>query len=102
MIVNRLFRRGMLGSLGSLGSCLVLWGAMWLYMADVSAWFCTDTVDPAPWLFGQSNPIGNKRASLDQLALRILLLVTPPQYPSEPGNRCCYNIELSQKYWVSY
>ena len=44
-------------------------------MGDVSAWLCTYIKDSEPWLFGQSDPIGNKRASLDQLAPRICLSV---------------------------
>ena len=28
------------------------------------------------------------------------LPVAPLEYPNQPGNRCCYNIEPSQKCWV--
>ena len=39
------------------------------------SWLCTYTKDPEPWLFGQSDPIGNERASLDQSAPHICLSV---------------------------
>ena len=59
-------------------------------MGDVSAWLCTYIKDSEPWLFGQSDPIGNKRASLDQLASRICLSVKlEERYRPSGKSECC-------------
>ena len=59
-------------------------------MGDVSAWLCTYIKDSEPWLFGQSDPIGNKRASLDQLAPRICLSVKEEErYRPSGKSECC-------------